>query len=677
MVIDNYKVIKVLGSGSFGTTYLVEKDNKPYALKLIRENMMAMQSDGVKRIEREIRILKNIKGEGTVDYIDDGIYKDGLESYRYIVMEYVEGISMEKFVRDTGALSVNGASTLILNIFNAVNEIHEAGIIHRDLKPENIILVDEKTFQVKVLDFGISKLIDASSLTITGQGMGTLAYMAPEQLSSAKDIDYRADYYSLGAIFYELLTNEKPLEMSNQLEAMFKIINEKPEPVINKVQNIPLEISIMIETLLLKEPYKRNLTLDNIRSTLNNCIKRKQEKTFNFNYKPNSLELIIVSQNNDSKLINQISKESDLDGVVFNAPQLIFSDKNYQSLRGEDTRLLIDPYTQTLGYSAFTSKETYKKLPYVINTLKKETPKDFRFASEIERRSRAVLDFQLSYSPDVLLAPFHFYNSDNDDWIRVDYNIYKECRAYLSSINSNKPLYYGISLNIDKFEDTDSIDDFVNFISAAHPHGYYLQVAGDFASLNSNHYYAYAYLVKLLSYSNKEIIVSRTNDFSLGLLGIGANTIATSLGQGDSFKEDFLNRQEKGGASSRRYYIENLMGLYNKNILEDVLSTKIGKKLICNCRHCEGSLNSDKITTFNNCIQHHYLVKRNQIESYSVLSNQERIRKFVTSTEEAQDYIKEILKEKKIKNLSHKHLQVWREVILEISKMDFPQSSGI
>ncbi|MGQ4671911.1 hypothetical protein ACUIJ5_27935 (plasmid) [Bacillus toyonensis] len=237
-------------------------------------------------------------------------------------------------------------------------------------------------------------------------------------------------------------------------------------------------------------------------------------------------------------------------------------------------------------------------------------------------------------------------------------------------------MYYGIYLNIEKFEDIGDIDQFVNYISAAQPDGYYLQIAGDFGTLNSNHYYAYAYLVKILSHSNKEIIISRINDFSLGLLAIGANTIAISLGQGDSFKEEFLNKQESGGAK-RRYYIPELLGLYNENILADILSTKAGKKLICNCLYCESSTKIDKLTNFHNTIQHHYTVKKQQIDEYSILSNEERLRKFSTSVDFAQQYIKEILKEKKIKNLNYKHLGIWKEVITEVSKMDLAQPSGI
>ncbi|PIE95585.1 hypothetical protein CO726_09795 [Bacillus fungorum] len=673
-IINDYKVIKTLGSGAFGTTYLVEKGNNTYALKLIRENIMILEKDDLRRIEREINILKKVSGNGTVKYVDDGLYEDGPDKYRYIVMEYIEGENLESFIKKSGSLAVHIASKIIFNVFKAINSIHLAGVLHRDLKPANIILTDEKEYNVTILDFGISKLIDASTLTTTGQGMGTYAYMPPEQLKSAADIDYRADYYSVGAIFYELLTNEKPLQMTNQLEAMYKIMNEQPIPVVNKVQNIPIELSQLIETLLLKEPFQRKYTYNEVMLILEGLIKRKQGKDFTYNHKPNSLEFLVLPQNNDAKTVIHLDN---LDGAVFNAPSLVRSDKNYLELQKNDnSRLIVDPYVQTLGYSAFTAKETYKKLPYVISKLRKETPKDFTLASDIFQRAKQVMDFQLFYNSDILLSPVHLYTSVKDPWITTDYNLYKASKSYLESLNIRKPLYYGVFLNIEKFEDINDIDQLVNYISAAQPDGYYLQIAGDFGTLNSNHYYAYAHLVKILSYSNKEVIVSRINDFSLGLLSIGANTIATSLGQGDSFKEEFLNKHESGGAK-RRYYIPELMGLYNENILSDILSTKIGKQLICNCLYCEGSTEIDKLTSFHNTIQHHYTVKKQQIDEYSILSNEERLRKFSASIDLAQHYIKEILKEKKIKNLNYKHLGIWKDVIVEVSNMDLPQPSSI
>ncbi|MGQ4671913.1 serine/threonine protein kinase (plasmid) [Bacillus toyonensis] len=143
-IINNYKVIETLGSGAFGTTYLVEKDNNTYALKLIRENIMILDNNDVRRIEREIKILKTVSGNGTVKYIDDGLYEDGPDKYRYIVMEYVQGENLESFIKRSGSLAVHIASKIIFNVFTAINNIHLAGVLHRDLKPANIILTDEK-----------------------------------------------------------------------------------------------------------------------------------------------------------------------------------------------------------------------------------------------------------------------------------------------------------------------------------------------------------------------------------------------------------------------------------------------------------------------------------------------------------------------------------------------------
>lgn len=258
----------------------------------------------------------------------------------------------------------------------------------------------------------------------------------------------------------------------------------------------------------------------------------------------------------------------------------------------------------------------------------------------------------------------------------VDHNVYKEAKNYLNKLNINIPLYYGISFDIEKFEDESDLENLVNFITSAQPDGYYLQIAGNFESLNSNHYYIYAKLVKMLSFSEKEIILSRINDFSLGLLALGANTIVTSLGQGDNFKEDFLNRDTTGGAQ-RRYYVEDLLGLQNKNIMEDILSTNVGKELLCSCKFCNNSSNIDKLLSFENLIKHHIFIRKKQLEEFSTLTNDERLNLFIKKVDNAKIITQKILKEKKIKNFSFKHFDVWKEVIINVYNLDSPKISNI
>lgn len=678
MIINGYEVIKNLGSGNFGTTYLVEKNKATYALKLIRSNMLDHNTFDSKRIEREIKILKEVSSDNVAKYVDDGVFHDGDENYRFIVMEYAEGINLETFLQEAKeCLPSYDAARLAYNIFEAVHDIHKSNIIHRDLKPGNIILTDKDSLTVKIIDFGISKLIDASTLTTTGQGMGTFAYMPPEQLTSAKDIDYRADYYSIAVMMYEFLSGERPFIMSNQLEAMNKILHEKPTPVINKKTNIPIRFSNLIETLLEKEPYKRNINISEILSILEGLKSQRIERKIEYTYSREKLEFIPLAQNNDSKALSEFSLSEGLDGALFNAPLLLSTSKRYDEIKNNGkSRLIIDPYTHTLAYSAFTTKVTYKKLPYIISNMRKETPKDFLNPLAIQERSKKSIDLQLSYKPNILLSPYHFYDSVKSDWMIVDHNVYKEAKNYLNKLNINIPLYYGISFDIEKFEDESDLENLVNFITSAQPDGYYLQIAGNFESLNSNHYYIYAKLVKMLSFSEKEIILSRINDFSLGLLALGANTIVTSLGQGDNFKEDFLNRDTTGGAQ-RRYYVEDLLGLQNKNIMEDILSTNVGKELLCSCKFCNNSSNIDKLLSFENLIKHHIFIRKKQLEEFSTLTNDERLNLFIKKVDNAEIITQKILKEKKIKNFSFKHFDVWKEVIINVYNLDSPKISNI
>ncbi|MFH5181455.1 serine/threonine protein kinase [Paenibacillus sp. TAB 01] len=675
--INGYNIIRNLGGGSFGITYQVEKNGTHYALKLIRENIMDKEALESRRIEREIRVLKEIENQFVVKYIDDGFISDGLQKYRYIVMEYAGGETLEQYLAKN-KLSIQDACLLAKNIFQGINALHGDNVIHRDLKPANI-MVTSKNLDIKILDFGISKLIDASTLTVTGQMMGTYAYMPPEQLNSAKDIDYRADFYSAAVILYEAISGERPLIMSNQLEAIRKILMEIPEPLAKKTPTVPIDISEMVEILLKKEPFERSISyeeiivrLDRHRRITNRTYTKITSVYFNSN-----LEFLPMTIHNDAKSVVEYHQQNNINGAIFSAPQVLHSPKNFNSLAKEShLKLIIDPSTQMLGYSAFTQKPTYKKLPYVINPFKKETPNDFLTATAIQQRVKGVLDCQIKLGATLLLSPFHFLDKDDSGWINVDYNAYKESKSYMLDSSIKLPLYYGISLDIEQYEDTNKLKDLVNLITSANPDGYYLQISGSFDSTNSNHYYSYAYLVKLLAETKKEIILTRINDFSLGLLALGANTIATGLGQSDNFREELLNKAEKQtGGAVRRYYIESLMGLFNQNILQDILSTNAGKKCVCNCMYCNGSVNPEQLSQFNNAINHHLFTKHQQVEKLSALQPNERLRSFSESTSSAIQLIKDINREIRIKNFNHSHLETWRDVILEVSKAKLNNAS--
>lgn len=134
--------------------------------------------------------------------------------------------------------------------------------------------------------------------------------------------------------------------------------------------------------------------------------------------------------------------------------------------------------------------------------------------------------------------------------------------------------------------------------------------------------------------------------------------------------------REQSGAANRRYYIEKkLMGLYNQNMLEDILSTNAGKAVVCQCDYCNGSINTNQLCEFNNVIKHHILTKNNQMSELSLLQPAGRMNKFTECVTAAVQLTKDINKEKRIKNFGHSHLEVWRDVILEVSKSKFNDAS--
>ena len=160
------------------------------------------------RFTREARALAKLSHQNIVSVFDFG-QADG---QYYFVMEFVDGTNLRQLI-ETGGLKPEEALAIVPQICEALQFAHDAEIVHRDIKPENI-LIDTKG-RVKIADFGLAKLLGADagdhSLTATHQVMGTLRYMAPEQMQGSREVDHRADIYSLGVVFYELLTGELPM----------------------------------------------------------------------------------------------------------------------------------------------------------------------------------------------------------------------------------------------------------------------------------------------------------------------------------------------------------------------------------------------------------------------------------------------------------------------------------
>src|SRR5487761_1862356 len=203
------EIIELLGQGGMGAVY---KARQPTLDRLVAVKILPTEIAGdpafAERFTREARALARLNHPNIVGIYDFG-EADGLY---YFIMEYVDGATLRDLI-STRQLAPRQALALVPQICEALQFAHDEGIVHRDVKPENIII--DKRGRVKVADFGLAKLLglsaDKLALTRVEQVMGTPLYMAPEQLQGSHAVDHRADIYSLGVVFYEMLTGELPL----------------------------------------------------------------------------------------------------------------------------------------------------------------------------------------------------------------------------------------------------------------------------------------------------------------------------------------------------------------------------------------------------------------------------------------------------------------------------------
>lgn len=204
--IGKYKVISQVGKGGMGAVYKAEHPTLK-RIVIIKKLTLTDSKDFVERFKREARIMMDFRHENIVQVFDH--FKEG-NAY-HIVMEYVDGITLEELISSRRFLTEEAALLIFYEVCKALKYAHDRQVIHRDIKPANILL--SSTGIVKLVDFGVSAILDAAEdegLTKAGMTIGTPSYLAPEQISNAKNRDRRSDIYSLGVLLYEMVIGKKP-----------------------------------------------------------------------------------------------------------------------------------------------------------------------------------------------------------------------------------------------------------------------------------------------------------------------------------------------------------------------------------------------------------------------------------------------------------------------------------
>ena len=267
-----YRIVREVGQGSMGTVFEGEHTSlkKRVAIKVLHADMQ-LGEESIQRFQREGIAAGQFSHPNAIQIFD---FDRDEGPVFYLAMEFVEGLDLKRMIRDDGAQPVDTALSIARQILGALGEAHRHGIVHRDLKPENVMVIrGSGPPRVKVLDFGLSKLLDRpldASLTEIGRVMGTPLYMSPEQVAG-DPVDHRTDLYAVGLILYEMLAGTTPFSGKTLQEILSKHLKELPPSVVELVPEleVPAELDRVLERALEKRREDRFQSAEEMLEALN------------------------------------------------------------------------------------------------------------------------------------------------------------------------------------------------------------------------------------------------------------------------------------------------------------------------------------------------------------------------------------------------------------------------
>lgn len=553
-VINGYLFEEALGSGSFGAVYRVSKEGKIYAAKVLAETYILEEfKNEQNRITREIDVLKQVNSKNLIKYQEDFYFKNEFGVIEYvIVMEFFEGKTLRNFLKKDTKLET--LIHIFVNVLNGVRDLHNTifeneGIIHRDLKPDNIMV--DKDLNVKIIDYGLSKIIDFSSITSTGTQIGSPLYMSPEQLKDSKHIDYRADIYALGIILYEMLTKKTPYIATTVPELLMKILNEPIIPPKQYNPNISDGLEKIIFKATAKEPFARFQSIEEFIEAFDKKNIQEGLVTVGRYYAWVYREKTVTEQ------FEEVNKADIIYPIhVRNWMKKLHS----HFLNNNFENVIIDPSTQRLSYVAFANTKGLVELPYAPE----KGVISLEYLNNPQRRKEYIDKWYDTVSiGKKLILPYHYISNTDypvekiDDWIKMNIQLIDES---IQVVEEGKEKYAMISIGLSHL--VFQADKILSYFVHAEVDGFIVQVS-DMKQLNEQSLKSYLdFMLNLQKYTNKPVIALKVPvALGLTLVAKGIHGFSLGLASIDYFDEQYIKEEKDSFNLYSKFYFPKVMSL--------------------------------------------------------------------------------------------------------------------
>lgn len=616
--IKGYKFIGIIGNGSFGTVYKTIKNNTFFAAKLLDEAYVQDQFLHPKnRITVEIDSLKKVNDSRLIKYIEDFTHSINEVAYYMIIMEYFDGIKFDLWLKLNNT-PVKKMETF-LKVAEGVKALHSFGIIHRDIKPDNILVNDKN--EVKIIDYGLSKIINYSAITRTGDQIGSPIFMSPEQIKDSKRVDFRSDIYSLGVILYYMITLGKyPYEAETLEELFHKILNSPITPPKAYNDKIIIKVERAVYKSLSKEIYNRFQRVDDLINALLNDY--KDNKVF-FQHK------FYCWMYNEFKVFNEFDSKPRL-GYIFPIHLKDWQKGLGKELMSNKHEVLIDPSTHRLSYPVFSTIKGLRNLSY-------SPEKGAITLSQLNnisyRRDYLQSWYEEIQNQNNIIYPYHYINNTeytldkSIEWIKVNIQLINEANILIENKKTDfKGKYAMISVSLEYLSYEEEV--ILSYYCNVDVNGYILLVSNFANKINVATLKSYvSFATKLQNITGKPVILLKVHvAIGLYMLTKGIHGFSTGISKSEGFNEESIKSEVDAFNINARYYFKDIMSMLSfprkdSFTLDDVFQFYKG----CDCKYCRNKSFAEITTEKDRLIQLHFLEQmRIEIEAINNLNESDK-----------------------------------------------------
>lgn len=647
--------------GSFGQTWKAERDSETFALKIFHANLV--ESVEELRFEREVRALEKLSHPNLVDCADSGIERYGDLDVHWIAMPFIEGrnLAEELSAAARGVLPPARACLIVKQMALGLDALHTAGIVHRDVKPLNTLITSGGT--VKLLDFGLARFLDYTTLTERGVVMGTVAYAAPEQLRG--EAIPASDIYSLGVTLYELVAGRRPFT-GDLVELVRAIQEDVPEPPSAFNPAVPAELDALVLELLAKEPMHRPATASEVAEELKPTVVAAPPARPTYRRASEPIVLARVGDRDVDDFANACLHGDAPTGVVVGITERTAFPIARRAAHYHDAKFAVDPLVLRTGLSNFSRTKALKSLPYSPDGLSPWQPGDFRSLESTQEFARRVVDEQVRCGADIILSPSFYFATLDDPWLGRNARLLEDALAARDAHDTALPLFATIACSFEPLCHEDALLALVNRLRRGRPDGFYLMLDGVEAPGTEVQLIFTLRLALLLQDLGVPAIVARAGSLRHFMLACGVGGVEVGLGRLNGFRMSDLTRKPGGpGRIPVRFEFPSLLTSLPREKAYAVLASGVVPEAACGCAVCSsgGSL-EDRLEA---SAEHNLAMLRRERVELAGISVQDRIERVRAALARARA-ISRRLRILKAWDAPVQHLTVWEDALTEVER---------